>query len=125
MLISQVWLLTQVFLLVWNQSNLMVGSGLSDQELTTDDELSGNENEGTNSDSSIDNNLDHLCTAKSAKSTELRTSKWKGESTEQYIYQLHKLIKCCGYGELKEEMFHCQCATVSTTSEEMNIRIKK
>ena len=75
MLISQVWLLTQVFLLVWNQSNLMVGSGLSDQELTTDDELSGNENEGTNSDSSIDNNLDHLCTAKSAKSTELRTSK--------------------------------------------------
>ena len=43
MLISQVWLLTQVFLLVWNQSNLMVGSGLSDQELATDDELSGNE----------------------------------------------------------------------------------
>ena len=57
MLITQVWLLTQVFLLVWNQSNLMVGSGLSDQELATDDELSGNENERTDSDSSIDNNL--------------------------------------------------------------------
>jgi len=47
MLTSQVWLLTQVFLVVWNQSNLPVslGSGLSDQELATDDELSDYENE--------------------------------------------------------------------------------
>ena len=47
---------------------LSLGSGLSDQELA-DYELSDNENERTDSDSSIDNNLDHLCTA---KSTELK-----------------------------------------------------
>ena len=39
-----------------------LGSGLSDQELTTDNELSGYENEHTDSESSIDNNLDHLGT---------------------------------------------------------------
>ena len=41
-----------------------LGSELSDKELATDYELSGDENEHTDSDSSIDNNLDHLCTAK-------------------------------------------------------------
>ena len=46
---------------------VFLGSGLSDQELATDYELSGNENECTDSDSSIDNNLDHLCTAKSTE----------------------------------------------------------
>ena len=44
-----------------------LGSGLSDKELATDNELSGNENEPTDSDSSIDNNLGHPCTAKSAE----------------------------------------------------------
>ena len=44
--------------------SVSLGSGLSDQELATDYEVSGNENEHTDSDSSIDNNLDHLCTAK-------------------------------------------------------------
>ena len=44
-----------------------LGSGLSDQELATDYELSDNENERTDSDSSIDNNLDHICTAKSTE----------------------------------------------------------
>ena len=46
-----------------------LSSGLSDQKLATDYELSNNENERTDSDSSIDNNLDYLCTA---KSTELK-----------------------------------------------------
>ena len=46
-----------------------LSSGLSDQKLATDYELSNNENERTDSDSSIDNNLEHLCTA---KSTELK-----------------------------------------------------
>ena len=46
---------------------LSLGSRLSDQELATDYELSDNENERTDSDSSIDNNLDHLCTAKSTE----------------------------------------------------------
>ena len=46
-----------------------LSSRLSDQKLATDYELSNNENERTDSDSSIDNNLDHLCTA---KSTELK-----------------------------------------------------
>ena len=41
-----------------------LGSGLSDKELATDYELSGNENEPTDSDSSIDDNLERLCTAK-------------------------------------------------------------
>ena len=44
-----------------------LGSGLSDQELATDCELSGNESERTDSDSSIDNNLDHLYNAKSTE----------------------------------------------------------
>ena len=56
---------------VWNQSSqpdcVSLGSGLSDQELATDYELSDNQNECTDSDSSIDNNLDHLCTAKSTE----------------------------------------------------------
>ena len=37
-----------------------LGSRLSNQELATDYELSGNENEWSHSDSNIDNNLDHL-----------------------------------------------------------------
>ena len=44
-----------------------LGSRLLDQELDTDNEPSGNENERTDSDSSTDNNLDHLCTAKSTE----------------------------------------------------------
>ena len=44
-----------------------LGSRLSDQELATDCELSDNQNGRTDSDSSIDNNLDHLCTAKSTE----------------------------------------------------------
>ena len=48
-----------------------LGSGPSDQELAIDYELSDNENEHTDSDSSIDNNLDHLCTAID-KSTEFK-----------------------------------------------------
>ena len=44
-----------------------LGSGLLDQELATDCEISGNENEHMDSDSSIDNNLDHLCNAKSTE----------------------------------------------------------
>ena len=44
-----------------------LSSRLSDQKLATDYELSNNENERTDSDSSIDNNLDHLCTAKSTE----------------------------------------------------------
>ena len=61
-------MLPQVFLVVWNQSGCVsLSSGLSDQELATDYELSNNENERTDSDSSIDNNLDHLCTAKSTE----------------------------------------------------------
>ena len=47
--------------------HVSLGSGLSDQELATDYELSDNENEHTDSDSSIDNNLDHICTAKSTE----------------------------------------------------------
>ena len=44
-----------------------LGSGPSDQELAIDYELSDNENEHTDSDSNIDNNLDDLCTAKSTE----------------------------------------------------------
>ena len=38
-----------------------------DQELTTDYELLDNQNEHSDSDSSNDNNMDHLCTAKSTE----------------------------------------------------------
>ena len=69
MLISQVWLLSGCVESV-KPDCVSLGCGLSDQELATDDELLGNENEPTDSDSSIDNNLDHLCTAKSTIQTE-------------------------------------------------------